>query len=168
MANSSSTALHRALDNIGICKGAADFPECGGEMRQAMGPYALDMLHLPGWAPCPEPANEREVWKEAKNNIFSVLSFMTEGSAHITVRAHMSKEVGGVGDGAAAGNTLKQRFDGNARKARPMKPGGDPVDFIAIMDDLRLLLEDMRERIFDDTYADVLMNSLPKELEFMT
>ena len=58
------------LDNIGKCKGAADFPECGGKMRQAMGLYALEMLHLPGWALCPEPANEREVWKKANNNLF--------------------------------------------------------------------------------------------------
>ena len=92
---------------------------------------------------------------------------MTEGSAHITVRAHVSNELGGVGDGAAAGITLKERFDGNAKNARPMKPGGDPVDFIAIMDDLRLLLEDMRESVLDDTYADVLVNSFPKEFEFI-
>ena len=39
-------------------------------MRQAMGPYALETLHLLGWAPCPETANEREVWKKANNNIF--------------------------------------------------------------------------------------------------
>ena len=48
-----------------------------------------------------------------------------------------------------------------------MKPGGDPVDFIASMDDLRLRLEDMGEKILDDTYADVLLNSFPKEFEFI-
>ena len=92
---------------------------------------------------------------------------MTEGSVHITVRAHVSKGLGGVGDGAAAGNTLKECFDGNTKNARPMKPGGDAVDFIAITDELRLFLEDMRESILDDTYADVLINSFPKEFEFI-
>ena len=47
------------------------------------------------------------------------------------------------------------------------KPGGDPDDFIATMDDLRLRLEDMGERIFDDTYTDVLLNSFPKLFEFI-
>ena len=60
MAGSSSTAFHRALDNTGKCKGAADFREWGGEMRQAMGLHALEVLHVLDGAPCPEPANERE------------------------------------------------------------------------------------------------------------
>ena len=97
MADSISTAFHRALDNIGKCKGVADFRECGGEMRQAMGLHALEMLHVLDEAPCPEPANEREAWKKANNNLFSVLFFMTEGSVDITVRAHESKEMGCVG-----------------------------------------------------------------------
>ena len=37
-----------------------------------------------------------------------------------------------------------------------MKPGGDAVDFIATMDDLRPRLG-MVEKILDDTYADVLL-----------
>ena len=48
-----------------------------------------------------------------------------------------------------------------------MKPGGDPVDFIATMDDLRLRLEGMGAKILDDTYADVLLNPSPKEFEFI-
>ena len=43
---------------------------------------------------------------------------MTEESAHITVRAHESKELGCVGDGVAACNTLKERVDGNMKKNR--------------------------------------------------
>ena len=35
------------------------------------------------------------------------------------------------------------------------------------MDDLRLRFEDMEEKILDDTYADVLLNSFPKEFEFI-
>ena len=91
MADSSSTAFHRALNNIGKSKGAANFREWGGGMRQAMGLHELEMLHVLDGAPCPEPAHEREAWKNANNNLFSVLFFMTEGSAHISVRAHESK-----------------------------------------------------------------------------
>ena len=95
---------------------------------------------------------------------------MTEGSGHITVRPHASNELGCVGDGrrGAAWNALKERFDGNTKDARracrvktfskSIKPGGDPVDFIAAMDDLRLRLEDMEEEILDNTYADMLLN----------
>ena len=177
MADSISTAFHRALDNIGKCKGAADFRDWGGGMRQAMGLHALEMLHVLGGAPCSEPTKEREAWKKANNNLFSVLFFMTKGSSHITVQAHESKELGCVGDGAAAWNALEERFDGNTKEAhracrgklssKSMKPGGDPVDHIATMDDLRLRLEDMGEKILDDTYAVRVLNSLPKEFEFI-
>ena len=75
---------------------------------------------------------------------------MTEGSTHITVRAHESKELGCLGDGAAGWNALKEGFDGNTKEARracreerfskSMKPGGDPVDFMATMGHFRLRL----------------------------
>ena len=69
MADSSSTSFHRALDNIDKYKSVADFREWGGGMRQAMCLHALEMLRVLDEAPCPEPANEREIWKKA-NNIF--------------------------------------------------------------------------------------------------
>ena len=81
-----------------------------------------------------------------------------------------------MGDGAAAWNALKESFDGNTKEARrawrdklfskSVKPGGDPVDFIATMDDLRLRLEVMG-KILDNTYADVLLNSFPKVFKFI-
>ena len=43
---------------------------------------------------------------------------MTEGSAHITVRAHQSKELDCVGDGAAPWNALKEGFDGDTKVTR--------------------------------------------------
>lgn len=43
---------------------------------------------------------------------------MTEGPAHITVQAYESKELGWVGDGAAAWNALTERFDGNTKDVR--------------------------------------------------
>ena len=48
-----------------------------------------------------------------------------------------------------------------------MPSGGDLTDFISTVDDLRLRLADMGEQILDDTYADLLLNSFPKEFEFI-
>ena len=56
MADSSSTALNRALDNIGKCKGPGDFREQG----------------------------EREGWQKTNSDLFSILFFATEGSAFVT------------------------------------------------------------------------------------
>ena len=72
---------------------------------------------------------------------------------------------------------MKERFDGNTKEARRacreklfssvMRAGSDPTDFIAKMDGLRLRLADMGEEILDDTYVDLLLNSFPKEFEFI-
>ena len=112
-----------------------------------------------------------------KRQIYSILFFLTEGSANITVRAHESTEQGYLGDGVAAWKSLKEHFDGNTKEARQacreklfssaMRAGSDPTDCIAKMDDLRLRLTDMGEVILDDTYADLLLNSFPKEFEFI-
>ena len=44
-----------------------------------------------------------------------------------------------------------------------MKPGSDPVDYFATMDELRLRLKYFWEELIDASYADVLLRSLPKE-----
>ena len=44
-----------------------------------------------------------------------------------------------------------------------MKPGSDPVDYFATMDELRLRLKDFGEELIDNSYADVLLRSLPKD-----
>ena len=46
MADASSAAFHRALDNIGKRKGEANFREWGGGTCQAMDLHALEMLHI--------------------------------------------------------------------------------------------------------------------------
>ena len=84
--------------------------------------------------------------------------------------------MGCLGDDVAACKALKERFDGNTKEARcacrekvftTMPSGGDPNDFISTMDDLRLRLADMGEQILDDTYADLLLKSFPKEFAFI-
>ena len=62
------------------------------------------MLKVLDGAPRPEETDADGVaaWETANNNIDSILFFLTEGSANITVRAHESTEKGCLGDGVAA------------------------------------------------------------------
>ena len=172
MADSTSPALNQTLDTIGKGTGPTNSREWGRKVRQAFGLYALDMLKVLDATPCPEETEVDGVnaWR-ANNNIYQ------SGSANITVRAHESTEVGCWGYGVAAWKALKERFDGSTKEARracreklfttTMPSGGDPTDFISTMDDLRLRLADMGEQILDDTYADLLLNSFPKEFAFI-
>ena len=120
MVDSTSPALNRTLDTIGKCTGPTNYRECGRNVRQAFGLYALDVMKVLDGTPCPEETDvdKVNVWKKANNNIYSILSFHTEGSANITVRAHESAEVGCLGAGVAAWKALKERFDGNTKGAR--------------------------------------------------
>ena len=105
--------------------------------------------------------------------MFPILFFATEGSAFVTVKEHEGKTAGVAGDSAAAWNALKERLDANTKEARracrdklfknPMKPGSDTVDYFATMDELRLRLKDFGEELIDNSYADVLLRSLPKD-----
>ena len=137
------------------------------------------MLKVLDGAPRPEETDADGVaaWETANNNIYSIWFVLTEGSANITVRVHERTEQGCLGDGVAAWKSLKERFDGNTKEDRrawreklfssAMRAGSDPTDFIAKMDDLRLRLADMGEEMLDDTYVDLLLNSFPKEFEFI-
>ena len=85
--------------------------------------------------------------------------------------------MGCLGDSVGAWKALKERFDVNTKEARracreklfttTMPSGGDPIDFISTVDNLRLLLADMGEQILHDTYADLMLNSFPKEFAFI-
>ena len=73
------------------------------------------------------------------------------------MKKHEGKTTGVAGDGAAAWNALKECFDANTKDARracrdklftnPMKPGSDPVDYFAAMDEQRLRLKDFGEEL---------------------
>ena len=67
------------------------------------------MLKVLDGAPRPEETDAEGVaaWDKANNNIYSILFFLTEGSANSTVRAHESTERGCLGDGVAAWKSLK-------------------------------------------------------------
>ena len=106
MAESSSCALNRTLGTVGKGKGPANYREQGRKVRQAFGLYAREILNVLNGAPRPEETDADGVtaWQTANNNIYSILFFLTEGSANITVWAHESTEQGCLGDGVAAWN----------------------------------------------------------------
>ena len=64
------------------------------------------MLKVLDGAPRPEETDADGVAAKetANNNIYSILFFLTEGSANITVRVREHTEQGCLGDGVAAWN----------------------------------------------------------------
>ena len=87
MGESSSSALNRTWDTFGKCKGPANYREWGRKVRQAFGLYARDKLKVLDGASRPgeTDADGEAAWETANNNIYSILFFLTEGSANITV-----------------------------------------------------------------------------------
>lgn len=179
MADSSSTAaLNRALDKIPKLKKQEDFREFWAKLRQATNLYAPSLHGVLDGIACPTADQDKiDGWKKANNELYSILFFNTEGSANTTVRAHESKTAGEAGDGQGAFKALKARFHGNTNEARrscreklfskTMKPGSDPADFFASMEEDRIRLQELGETILDDTFADVLLRALPREYEFV-
>ena len=64
------------------------------------------MLKVLDGAPRPEETDADGVasWETANNNIYSILFFLTEGCANITVREHDITEQGCLGDELRLGN----------------------------------------------------------------
>ena len=115
-------------------------------------------------------------WTRANENLFGVLFFMTERSAHNVVKNHMGKtREDGVGNGQSACNALQTKYNGNTKEARrayheylhntKMKSGDDPDDFLYTMDGYRERLEGMGQPVFDERYEDIILQALPAEYE---
>ena len=84
-------------------------------------------------------------WTRANENLFGILFFTTERSAHNVVKKHTSKtREDGVGNGQATRNALEKRYNSNTKEATrahheylhnaKMKYGDDPDDFLYAMD----------------------------------
>ena len=143
MADSSSTDFHRAHNNMGKCKDAANFREWGGGMCQA--------IHVPssmGHLALKQRTNVR-IGKGQHQSIFRPVLHDRRIRAHHRSGAREQ----GAGLRGRRGCRL-ERPEGAFRrqqerilscmpKETSMKPGGDPVDFIASMHDLRLKLDDI-------------------------
>ena len=115
-------------------------------------------------------------WTRANENLFGILFFTTERSAHNVVKIHMGKTLeDGVGNGQAAWNTPETKYNSNTKEARrayheylhntKMKSGDDPDDFLYAMDGYRERLEDMGQPVPDERYEDIILQALPAEYE---
>ena len=115
-------------------------------------------------------------WTRANENLFGILFFTTERSAHNVVKKHMGKtREHGVGNGQAVWNALEKKYNSNTKKARrayhkylhnaKMKSGDDPDDFLYTMDGYRERLKDMGQPVPDERYDDIILRALPAEYE---
>ncbi|CAN0262151.1 unnamed protein product [Ascophyllum nodosum] len=115
-------------------------------------------------------------WTRANENLFGILFFTTELSAHNVVKRHMGKtREDGVGNGQAAWNALEKKYNSNTKEARrayheylhnaKMKSGDDPDDFLYTMDGYRERLKDMGQLVPDERYEDIILQALPAEYE---
>ena len=115
-------------------------------------------------------------WTRANENLFGILFFTTERSAHNVVKKHMGKtREDGVGNGQAAWDALEKKYNGNTKEARrayheylhntKMESGDDPDDFLYTMDGYRERLEDMGQPVPDERYEDIILQALPAEYE---
>ena len=127
----------------------------------------------------PKPTTAQNVqavatWTRANENLFGILFFTTERSAYNVVKKLMVKiRENGVGNGQAAWNALKKKYNSNTKEARrvyreylhntKMKCGDDPVDFLYTMDGYRERLEDMGQSVPDERYEDIILQALPTE-----
>ncbi|CAB1097546.1 unnamed protein product [Ectocarpus sp. CCAP 1310/34] len=158
MAEPSSSGLHRMLDSIGKCAGHSGFREWKIKLRQAIILHAPELLPvLNGNArPSATAANAEDVaaWDKANGRLFSLLFFVTSGSAQLTVRTHEGAADSDMGDGTAAWRALNERFDAQTQEARRAchnelfnlrhLAGGDPIDFFTKGWDLKLRLKESR------------------------
>ena len=115
-------------------------------------------------------------WTRANDNLFGILFFTTERSAHNVVERHMGKtREDGVGNGQAAWNALEKKYNSITKEARrayneylhnaKMKSGDDPDDFIYTMDGYRERLKDMGQPVPNERYEDIILQALPAEYE---
>ena len=115
-------------------------------------------------------------WTRANENLFGILFFTTERSAHNDVKKHTGKtREEGVGNVLAACNALQKKYNGNTKEARrayheylhntKMKSGDDPDDFPCTMDDYRKRLEDIGQPVPDERYEEIILQAIPAEYE---
>ena len=115
-------------------------------------------------------------WTRANENLFGILFFTTERSAHNVVKKHMGKtREDGVGNGQAAWNALEKKYNSSTKEARrayheylhnaKMKSGDGSDDFPYTIDGYRERLKDMDQPVPDERYEDITLQALPAEYE---
>ena len=117
MAESSSSGLHRMLDAVGNISGQQGFRVWNTKLWNAVNLFAPDLKPILAGADSsaePEPdKGDKAKWDQANSRPFSLLFFVTSGSAHAAVLTHEE-----AADGTAAWKALNERFDAHTQEAR--------------------------------------------------
>ena len=113
-------------------------------------------------------------WKQANQDLWSVLFLTTPGSASNPVKkCERKKAEDGTGDGYPAWETLNEKYSIHIKEARKacheklvntkMKPGQDFDDFFFVLNGGCDLLEKMGQTVHDECYEDIILQALPAE-----
>ena len=110
----------------------------------------------------------------ANENLFGILFFTTERSAHNVVQKDIGQsQEDGVGEGQAVWNAPEDKHNSNTKEARrayheylhntKMKSGDDLDDCFYTMDGYRERLEDIGQPVSDERYEDIILQVLLAE-----
>ena len=160
-------------------KDKTQFLEYKGKLRVNLSFHRQSVAAILQGEPKPTTAQNSPAvgtWTRANENLFGILFFTTERSAHNVVKKHMGKtREDGVGNGQAAWNALGNKYNSSTKEARrayheyfhnaKMKSGDDPDDFLYTMDGYRERLKDMGQPVPDERYEDIILQALPAEYE---
>ena len=164
------------LDAVGTISEQEGFRVWKTKLRNAVNLFAPDLKPILAGADSPAEPELDEVdrakWYQANGRLFSLLFFVTSGSAHATVLAHEE-----AADGTAAWKALNERFDAHAQEARRAchrelfglrhLAGGDPIDFFTKGMDLKIRLQGLGEEVSKEVHLDIMLSGLTKAPEFM-
>ena len=146
------------------------------KLRNAVNLFAPDLkLILVAGADSPaEPEpdeGDRAKWDQANSLPFSLLFFVTSGSAHAIVLTHEE-----AADGTAAWKALNEHFDAHTQEARRAcyrelfglrhLAGGDPMDFFTKGMDIKIHLQGLGEEVSKEVYLDIMLSGLTKAADF--
>ena len=143
--------------------------------RNAINLFAPDLKPILAGADSaaePEPdEGVRAKWDQANSRLFSLLFFVTSGSAHATVLTYEE-----AADGTAAWKALNERFDAHIQEARcacqreffglRYLAGGDLIDFFTKIMDLKIHLQSLGGEVSERVYLDIMLSGLTKAPEF--
>ena len=164
-----------------------DFTEYKSKVRVCLSLYSKPVFEVFQGAEQPSPIVQdgdikrvditlERTWKQANQDLWSVLFLTTSGSANNVVKRFEGKQPeDGIGNGQAALEALRGKYNSHTKGARRacheklvttrMDPGQDSDDIFFILDECRQQLEDMGESVHDERYEDIILQALPVKYE---
>ena len=163
------------LDAVETISGQQGFRVWKTKLRNAVNLFAPDRKPILAGADSPaEPEpdeGDRAKWEQTNSRLFSLLFFVTSGSAHVTVLTHEE-----AADGTAVWKALNERFDAHTQEDRRAchrelfglrhLAGGDPIVFFTKGMDLKIRLRGLGEEVSKKVYIEVMLSGLAKVPEF--